>query len=275
MTLLREVLERPLDPGYAAAAQRRADGARSLPWWTRTVVLILAAALGLGTVWAARELRAPTPGATAARTLLVDQIEDGTRRAERAAARNDEVVGEIEALQEQSLTGPDSTFLDRVRTLGVTAGSVRVAGPGVVISLDDSRDAREGVPGSELGLVQDLDLQVLVNALWGAGAEAIAINGHRLSTLSAIRSAGRAIIVDLAPLTRPYVVEAIGPPQELQARLARSTGGEHLATLGDVFGIAVTVETADSLTLSGSTVRTLRYAEPVPRPAAEPQGSGP
>lgn len=270
MTLLREALERPLDPGYAAAAQRRADGAPPLPWWRRAIVVLIAAALGLTTVWAARELRSPAPGATAARVLLVEQIEDGSRRAEQITTRNEDVVAQIEALQEESLTGPDGAYLDHVRQLAVTAGSARVVGPGVVITLDDSRDAREGAPDSELGLVQDLDLQVLVNSLWGSGAEAIAINGHRLSTLSAIRSAGRAILVDLAPLTRPYVVEAVGMPQDLQAQLARSTGGDHLATLGDVFGISVTIETADELLLTGSTVRTLRYAEPLPLP--EPEG---
>ncbi|MEE6281019.1 DUF881 domain-containing protein [Georgenia sp. MJ170] len=262
MTLLREVLDRPLDPGYAAAARRR-DTARPLPWWRRMTVLLLAAVLGLGTVWAARELRVPTPGASAARVLLVEQIEDGTSRAERTAARNEEVVGRIHALEAQSLTGASSAYLDHVRMLGVNAGSVRVAGPGIVITLDDSRDAQEGEPGAELGLVQDLDLQILVNALWGAGAEAIAINGHRLTSVSAIRSAGRAILVDLAPLARPYVVEAVGPAQDLQARLARATGGEHLATLSDVFGISVSMSSADELELPGSSLRTLRYAEPL------------
>lgn len=264
MTLLRETLERPLDPGYAAAARRRAEHGRTVPLWRRLIVLLLAVALGLGTVWAARELRAPTPGATAARSLLVEQIEDSSRRADVRAEGNAELADQIAAQQSQALTGADSAYLDHVRTLAAVAGSAPVAGPGIVITLDDSRDALEGAPDAELGFVQDLDLQVLVNALWGAGAEAISINGHRLSSITAIRSAGRAILVGLAPLARPYVVEAIGPPQELQAQLARSTGGDHLSTLSDVFGISVAVDSAEQLDLAGETARTLRYAQPLP-----------
>lgn len=265
MTLLRETMERPLDPGYAAAARRRRTHGRP-PWWHGVLVALVAAGLGLTTVWAARDLRTPVPGTTAARELLVGQIEEGSRRAERTSERNHETVEQIEELQAQSLTGADGAYLDRIRELGVNAGSVGVKGPGVVVTLDDSRDARQGAPGSELGYVQDLDLQILVNALWASGAEAIAINGHRLSTLSPIRSAGRAILVDLAPLTRPYVVEAIGSTQDLQARLARSTGGNHLATLGDVFGISVAVDSEDELVLPGSSVRALRYADAIEQP---------
>ena len=36
----------------------------------------------------------------------------------------------------------------------------------------------------------------LVNGLWQAGAEAISINGQRLTSTSAIRFAGQAILVD-------------------------------------------------------------------------------
>ena len=100
-------------------------------------------------------------------------------------------------------------------------GNVAVAGPGVLIVVDDSpaasSDARDRV--------LDLDLQVLANGLWQAGAEAVAINGHRLSGLTAIRSAGDAITVDYRSLSRPYRIEAIGNPRTLQARFVESPAG--------------------------------------------------
>ncbi|PYG02256.1 Uncharacterized conserved protein YlxW, UPF0749 family [Georgenia satyanarayanai] len=264
MTLLREVVERPLDPGYAAAAQRRAEGrAPALPWWRKGIVVVLAAALGLGAVWAARELRAPTDGAGDARALLLSQVSDGAARGQQLRADNAALVEQIDRLQEESLRGTDPEFLERVQLLTLNAGSARVRGPGLRITLDDSRDAQAGEPGADLGRVQDLDLQVLANALWSAGAEAVAINGHRLSGLSAIRSAGPAILVDLAPLARPYVVEAVGEPGDMQARLTRSTGGAHLGTLRESFGISVSIEETEELVLPGTTARTLRHAEPL------------
>ena len=91
----------------------------------------------------------------------------------------------------------------------------------MLIVVDDSpaasSDARDRV--------LDLDLQMLANGLWQAGAEAVAINGHRLSGLTAIRSAGDAITVDYRSLTRPYRVEAIGDPRTLQARFVESPAG--------------------------------------------------
>ena len=92
---------------------------------------------------------------------------------------------------------------------------LRSTGPGVLVVVDDSPSAAADARDRVL----DLDLQVLANGLWEAGAEAVAINGHRLSSLTAIRSAGDAITVDYRSLTRPYRVEAIGDPRTLQAYL--------------------------------------------------------
>ncbi|MEE6272282.1 DUF881 domain-containing protein [Georgenia sp. MJ206] len=280
MTLLREVMDRPLDAGYHEAAERKARGtAPVLPLWRKAVIVAVAATLGLVSVWAARELRAPREGATEARQLLTEEIRDRTAQGETLTEEHAQVVAAIETLQAQRLQGADGAFLDYLQLLGVNAGSAAVSGPGVVITLDDSRDAIEGVPGSDEGFVQDLDLQVVATALWSAGAEAVAINGHRLTTLSAIRSAGRAILVDLAPLARPYTIEAVGDPQSLQTGLARTTGGAHLAALRDTFGISVSISRADDLELSGSPARTLRYANPmatgedqVPVPGADGEG---
>lgn len=262
MTLLREVVERPLDPGYAAAARRRADGrAPVLPWWRRVIILVVAAALGLTTMWAARELRAPTEGTSEARGLLLSEIEEGVGRGDRLRSANAELIDQIEQRQEESLDGDDSDYLEYVRLLAHNAGGGRVTGPGLAITLDDSRDAQAGEPNSELGRVQDLDLQVVSNGLWAAGAEAVAINGHRLSTVSAIRSAGPAIFVDLVPLSRPYVIEAVGDTQAMRAELARNSAGAHLGTLRDAFGISVDLEEVEGLVLPGSSPRTLRHAE--------------
>ncbi|WP_324653964.1 DUF881 domain-containing protein [Georgenia sp. H159] len=263
MTLLREVIERPLDPGYAEAAQRRAEGsAPVLPWWRKLIILLVAASLGTGAVWAARELRVPSETGGEARALLLSQIEERVDRAEQQREDNADLAAEIDRIQQESLSS-DPEFLDRVRLLTLSAGGARVRGPGLTITLDDSRDAQAGEPDSDLGRVQDLDLQVVTNALWSAGAEAVAINGHRLSSVSAIRSAGPAILVDLTPLARPYVVEAVGDPDDMRARLTRSTGGSHLDILRESFGIAVEIEEAEGLVLPGTTARTLRHAEPL------------
>ena len=75
------------------------------------------------------------------------------------------------------------------------------------------------------------DLQFVTNALWGSGAEAVSINGKRLTSTSAIRFAGSALIVDYRPLTRPYVITALGDPKRFPAAFADGAGGTYLSTL--------------------------------------------
>ena len=95
-----------------------------------------------------------------------------------------------------------------------------------------------------------------------AGAEAVAVNGQRLTSRTAIRFAGDAILVNFRPLTRPYTVEAVGDTEAMRARFAAGPGGAYLAGLQQNFGIAATIEPADSLTLPSVASTTLREARP-------------
>ena len=51
---------------------------------------------------------------------------------------------------------------------------------------------------------------MVVNAMWGAGAEAVSINGQRIGPTTFVRTAGSVILVNITPVSSPYVVSAIG-----------------------------------------------------------------
>ena len=86
--------------------------------------------------------------------------------------------------------------------------------------------------------VTDGDLQIAVNGLWAAGAEAGSINGQRLSATSAIRTAGSAVLSsDFRPLSPPYEITALGDPEALQAGVEAAESGDYLAELSTRFGI--------------------------------------
>ena len=77
-------------------------------------------------------------------------------------------------------------------------------------------------------MILDRDIQLLVNDLWAAGAEAIAIGGVRLQPSSAIRQAGGSILVDNRPVFWPMTIDAIGDPSGMQVnvdRLAPASAG--------------------------------------------------
>lgn len=260
MSLLREMLENPLDAGYHAAADQVVPPS-PVPWWQRVLVVLACAAIAAGAVWSARALRAPDDGVTTARELLVEEIGQRQAEGDELEAANDEWAAEAERLREAALEDVDAGTRQRLDDLGVVAASTRVQGPGIVLRIADSPTAEDGGTLTEDERVQDVDLQVVVNGLWEAGAEAISINGYRLSATSAIRAAGQTVFVNLSPVVSPYVVEAVGDPDGMQTAFARTAATEHLGVLRSVYDIETSVSRADELTLPGSQDRTLRWAQ--------------
>jgi len=264
MTLLKEITERPLDPGYAEAAARAAAGekqSQSAPAKIFTI-LVLGALTALVTV-AVVALRAPQAEVDAARSLLENNIQDRNEEYSTRKTTVEELQEEIRALQSENLSLPGQRLLEASQSLGMTTGATAVEGPGVVIEMRDAKPA-DGETLTSADRVQDFDLQVVVNGLWAAGAEAIAINEHRITAMSAIRSAGDAVLVDFQPLQGPYVVEAIGEPNRLETGMAANQAGQHLQLLSNAYNIGVSTKTSDHLELaSGSdTVRTATIEVP-------------
>ncbi|SKC71270.1 DUF881 domain-containing protein [Krasilnikoviella flava] len=268
MTLLVEVMEKPLDPGYAEEAERRAEAARAgHPARRRglavVLLLLLAALLGLLTVSAARQLRAPQADVAAAREVLENQIVDRRAEVESLQGRSVALSDEIEGLQHTALASEDPGLLQTLQRDGVVSGSAAVSGPGLVVSLSDGDAAQSEADPDASARVRDADVQTVVNALWAAGAEAISVDDQRLTSLSAIRNAGDAILVDLVPLPGPtYVIRAIGDADDMQTAYARSGAPAYLQLLGSRYGIQSSVTPQSDLSLPGVGNQTLRYATP-------------
>ncbi|WP_344100445.1 DUF881 domain-containing protein [Myceligenerans crystallogenes] len=263
MTLLTEVMERPLDPGYAAAARRRearrAAGKDADPGVPGTVTaMLVAVGLGLAVTVAVGHLRAPQPVAGQARSVLIDQVTARSEQVEELTGRSVTLAGQVEELER---AGTLPSALRELNDLDkLSNGTEAVTGPGLVVTLTDGGLGGEDPEAGADQRVWDTDLQFVVNALWASGAEAISVGGQRLTASSAIRSAGAAILVDLQPLNGPsYKVEAIGDPEKLEVEFARSTGPAYLQVLGTQ-GVESSVAGADELRLAAGRPQTLRWA---------------
>ncbi|MBC9823486.1 DUF881 domain-containing protein [Terrabacter sp. MAHUQ-38] len=284
MTLLTTMMERPLDAGYQEAADRRAAAGLPRATSTRTVlVVVLALLTGFLFAVASQALRPKPTAAAAVKKELVTRIEalqqHGTQQEAKVASLGKQ-VRDYEALALQQSGGPDLTAT--IKALEVQAGAVSLRGPGLTLTLDDAAsadtDANAGnrpSSGFEEGRVTSGDLQIIVNGLWGAGAEAISINGHRLSSTAAIRFAGQAIIVDFRPLARPYVITALGDAQGMQQLFEPSFAGLYLSQLTEEFKIRSVLATSDSLTVPGDSAAHLEVAEPIGSPVGSSAPSSP
>lgn len=153
--------------------------------------------------------------------------------------------------------------------MALLAGATEVTGPGVKLVVDDAKEAGGGGQGprvsssfSDTGRVRDRDMQRVVNGLWQSGAEAISINGQRLTELSAIRAAGDAILVDNRPLVPPYTVLAVGDGQRLSTAFQHSADGEYLHALHHRYAIRTSISTQDEVRLPVAPSLIIRTAKP-------------
>lgn len=152
---------------------------------------------------------------------------------------------------------------DDTRRLDRLAGRAPVAGPGITVVLTDGELAGTEEDDADYR-IQDIDLQLVVNALWAAGAEALAVNSERVVSTTAIRSAGGAVLVNFRVLTSPYRIVAIGNASRLSSSFQGSEIASQLRKWSDIYGLGVTVKRESSLRVSAydGAVR-FRYAAPV------------
>lgn len=249
MHLLAHISRDALDPAYRDASPRRRR------WWmvagaTLVVGLLFGSALG-------DRLRA-APTDQVERDQVISRIEQAQTRADSLRASRAAVQRENRELTERLLVAdPEAAALQRrLDELAAATGIGAVAGPGVILTADDAPDGTQD--GNK---VLDVDVRQAVNGLWLSGAEAIAVNGHRLSSRTSIRGAGEAITVDYRSLARPYRIEAIGDPDVLVRSFPSSAGGAWWAYLKQNYGISYELSVADGLRLDGDPGLGLSAAE--------------
>lgn len=265
LSLLHRIMDDSLDPSYAEVARRRASG--ELPMRRRSMRLavgIVLAVLGLlasvlvGQTWHGQ--------ADAARShaALADRVAEAAALNDRRVTAVERLALEVDELQRAALAGRGDADRrsQQLAVLEHAAALAAVTGPGVEVVLDDGPDSPVEGGGPDVARVLDRDLQLAVNGLLAAGAEAVSVNDRRITATAAIRSAGDAILVGFRPLTRPYVVRAIGDPRTLEARFVESTAGRQLRALADTYAMTFTTSTADQLTLPGEAATPVRYASP-------------
>lgn len=260
-SLLSSLLSDHLDPGYAAAAELPAPR-RHARVWTVAGALSVGLVLGVAAVLASES----APSAQQVRSGLVSDVQAAQRTNDDLVTQRRGLTTSADAVRAGALAGDAKgrVALQQLRTLQTAAGATAVTGPGLVVTVTDTstRTSRSGTPGVQRGTVLDRDLQLVVNDLWAAGAEAVAVGGVRLAPTSKIRQAGGAMLVDDQPVPSPFVVMAVGPARRMQTSFVVSGAYLRLSAVSQVYGIGFTVEPADSLDLSAAATPDVNLAVP-------------
>ncbi len=156
------------------------------------------------------------------------------------------------------------TLNDALDAARLSAGLVALHGPGLVIRLEDSdQPVPPGGAASDY-LVSARDVRGVVEELWLAGAEAVAVNSERIAVTSAIVDIGQSVLVNSAYLAPPFDVTAIGPT-DLYDRLSHAQGFVDLVRArAQAFGIRLSfAELPDVAVPAYAGVLTLRHGEAV------------
>lgn len=226
-------------------------------------LLLAGLVVTLGAAQAQRE----APTVEKERQELIGRVESGTSDADELQHEVDDLRASVAAMQREALReSGDSSELT-----ALLSGATPVHGPGVKLVVDDAKGTkggngegpREGSGFADTGRLRDRDLQRVVNGLWESGAEAISVNGQRLTALSAIRAAGDAILVDNKPLAPPYTLLAIGDGQRLSTTFQDSADGRYLHVLQENYGIRTSISAQDDVKLPAAPSLNIRTAKPV------------
>jgi uncharacterized protein YlxW (UPF0749 family) len=245
---------------------------RAIPSWQITLGVAL---LALGFLIAA-QLASEVPRArytTQERTPLVETANELQTQQDGLKARILELRSQIQAVEGQGEGSADLVrqLNARLEAARISAGLIALTGTGIVIQLEDSK-APVPPDGNESDyLVGSRDIRLVVEELWAAGAEAIAVNAERITPTSAIIDVGPSLLINSAYLTPPYQITALGSA-DLYDRLSAAQGFiDFVRARGEGYGIQVSLAEPEAVDMPAfvGTV-TLRYSRPLAAPSAGP-----
>lgn len=184
-------------------------------------------------------------------------------RADTAADEVADLRADVDTLTDTQaeLAGGDDAPSSRT---ALAAGWVAVTGTGLEVRLTDAPTtaARPEWATNDDLVVHQQDLQAVINALWAGGAEAMSLQDQRVVSTSAFRCIGNVLLLHGRHYSPPYVVRAVGDPEELEEALLDSPAIQTYLQYVDAVGLGWSVSEVDDVTIpayDGPAV--LRYAE--------------
>jgi uncharacterized protein YlxW (UPF0749 family) len=259
--LLSLITQRSLDADYEhVAARKRAAGTppdSHPPRRTAAVVLLVFGAL---VTVAAVQTSQNANVSDANRASLVDQINLRRQAVSDLQEQLSAEQGRVVALQRSITAQQTKTRAAQARSdrFAEGAGFGPVRGPGIKATVANPPDANPN------DTVRDSDLALLANALWASGAEAISVNGERVTGAGAFRNVGFQVLLNSQPINPPYVFSVLGNPDTLPANLLSTSAGARWYALKDSLGFRFDVTNGGTMTLPAATTPTLRSARFAP-----------
>ncbi|MEV4915283.1 DUF881 domain-containing protein [Streptomyces tirandamycinicus] len=239
------------------------------PWW-RPVRLLSAAVFALAGMIFVTSFN--TAKGTNLRTddsllKLSDLIEQRSHENAELDRSTSALRRDVDALARRD-DGSTEAEDEKLRALEVAAGTEKLGGRAVSVTLNDAPPNAQAAPGYPEPQANDLvihqqDLQAVVNALWQGGARGIQVMDQRLISTSAVRCVGNTLILQGRVYSPPYKVTAVGDPDRLRQALTASPAIQNYQLYVKAYGLGWKVDEREAVTLPGySGTVDLHYAKP-------------
>lgn len=263
LRLIDDLTNRPMDPMFSDSRLDKRPKSAFRVWSTRVIVFIICIAVGFSGSIIVQILH--TDPRKEIRSSLAKEL---TQQTKHLNTLNSEVSSLRVKVENQSKKLANTTKDDTLTYDEMATGTIPVTGPGITLTIanplaansDTTSGSLPRESSSNIRVVTDGDLQVFIQILWQAGAEAISINGYRLGVQTSVRTAGQTILVGVNQVQSPYKIQAIGDRNALAAAVGESSQKSLYATL-KAAGIYPQITTSKSITLEAASSSDISYAE--------------
>ncbi|GAA3028490.1 DUF881 domain-containing protein [Streptomyces glomeratus] len=201
------------DPRAGLTGRQRLVKGLWPPRVTRAQLIVAVLLFGLG-FGLAVQVASNSDGSSALRgarqedlVRILDELDDRTQRLQDEKQGLQDQRSELENSSDRAEEARKQTA-EKEKQLGILAGTVAAQGPGITITIGDTK-----------GAVRADMLLDAIQELRAAGAEAIEVNGVRIVAGTYLSDSGKSVSVDGNKITQPYRFKVIGKPQDLEPAL--------------------------------------------------------
>lgn len=265
MALIFDAMQHPLDPLYEDVARARATQGKPPTGHSSLLTILTATMIGLLLAIGGHALRVPAKVVQDRHAQLVKDIGAAEKVNDAKTRQIADLRSDVAADTNGVLARSSSKALkEALSQESLTAGLSPMSGSGMTVTLANPSGNNVGSSDSDprtnasTNAVSSSDLQQITNALWSAGARGIAINDQRITSLTAIRFAGSAVLVNFRPLTSPYTVSVIGP-SDIKQHFDNGFGSQYLKGMSNS-GISVHESSSSNLTVPAASVAQIQHA---------------
>ena len=263
LRLIDDLTNRPMDPMFSDSRLDKRPKSAFRVWSTRVIVFIICIAVGFSGSIIVQILH--TDPRKEIRSSLAKEL---TQQTKHLNTLNSEVSSLRVKVENQSKKLANTTKNDTLTYDEMATGTIPVTGPGIMLTIanplaansDTTSGSLPRESSSNIRVVTDGDLQVFIQILWQAGAEAISINGYRLGVQTSVRTAGQTILVGVNQVQSPYKIQAIGDASALASAVGEKSQRSLYTTLKGA-GIYPQITTSKSITLEAASSSEISYAE--------------